>query len=425
MEEQVNRLGGLMRDVVAVQHDVLARSNVLARVRMRPAVRRSFVTRAAMRLPRLRFAVPAFAAMGAVALWWGLLQPAPLSVAIGAANTAMERPGAVGDRLVAPAQGGLPLRFSDGSQVGLNQGARVQIAALDGRGAILQLENGRVDVSVHHRQNTHWQLRAGEFEVTVTGTRFSLDWENQSGTLNLVMTEGTVEVRGGNLSGGSPVTVTAGQRFHATSRESHWTLASAVEPSVVPQIVAAPQLDTQAEETMTAPPREDPAAPAAMRAGANNAATTLRTWQSLARAGRYDDALEMAERSGFNRACRKLGAEDLVQLGDAARLARSPARAEQAYQAARRRFPKMDRPAFALGLVAFEQRRDFRTAAHWFEIYVKQYPNGSLALEAAGREMESWHRAGDAGRARRAARAYVAQAPAGPYARLARQIAAP
>lgn len=133
----------------------------------------------------------------------------------------------------------------------------------------------------------------------------------------------------------------------------------------------------------------------------------------------------MVERAGFERACRRLGTEDLIQLGDAARLARRPARAEAAYRAAHQRFPGSDRPVFALGLVAFEQRRDFKAAAHWFDSYARQYPRGALALEAVGREMESWHRAGDDTRARRAARKYLDQAPAGPYAPLARQISAP
>jgi TolA-binding protein len=253
------------------------------------------------------------------------------------------------------------------------------------------------------------------------------------------MAEGTVEVSGGHLSGGSPIIVTAGQRFHAAARESRWTLAAAssdlkaeTTPAVTP--VVSPLGATPTTPTVSAavpsagPPALGPPAatlPPARAGSSTSSAAAPRSWQALARSGRYQEALSSVEKAGFGKACRRLGAEDLVQLGDAARLARSPARAEEAYRVARKRFPASDRPAFAMGLGAFEQRRDFRAAAKWFDIYVREYPNGPLAREAAGREMESWHRAGDAGRARRAARDYLTQAPTGPYAPLARQIAAP
>src|SRR5262249_26822167 len=50
------------------------------------------------------------------------------------------------------------------------------------------------------------------FEVAVTGTRFSLAWDPAHETLELSLTEGSVEVRGGGGSG--PWVVRAGQRFH-------------------------------------------------------------------------------------------------------------------------------------------------------------------------------------------------------------------
>jgi TolA-binding protein len=320
--------------------------------------------------------------------------------------------------------------------VALDRGARVQVMSLANNGATVQIEKGRAEVNVRHRQHTRWQLRAGSFEVAVTGTRFSIDWDDQSEALTVVMAEGTVEVSGRNLGGGSPIIVTAGQRFQATAREPRWTLAAASQEPVLAARATGPvvtPIDTTpgSPASASAPPSLAPSAPAAVtlpppaRAGSTVSTAMPRSWQAMARSGRYREALSYVERSGFDKACRRLGAEDLVQLGDAARLARSPARAEEAYRVARRRFPAIDRPAFALGLVAFEQRRDFRTAAKWFDTYVREYPNGALAREAVGREMESWHRAGDAGRARRAARDYLSLAPTGPYAPLARQIAAP
>jgi transmembrane sensor len=438
MEEPVTALGGMLHEVATTQRETLARAHVSAQVRARSHKKRPLARRFAERLPRARFALPTLAAVGALAIWWGTRE-APLSFAISASADGAsrvghgERAGKAGAWLQAPPDRGLPIRFSDGSLVALDRGARVQVTALEVRGATLEIQEGRAEVDVRHRSHTHWRLRAGPFEVAVTGTHFSIDWENGSETLTVVMAEGTVEVRRGHLAGGSSIVVAAGQRFHATAREPRWSLAAATSPevagvgpasgSIATSAVAPPEAPAATAIPSEAPP-EATTLPSVRNGGASPASAS-RSWQALARAGRYQEALRTVERSGFNRACGRLGPEDLVQLGDAARLARNPARAERAYRMARRRFPAIDRPAFALGLVAFEQRRDFRTAAHWFETYVRQYPNGQLAREAVGREMESWHRAGDEGRAREAAHAYLGQAPTGPYARLARQIAAP
>jgi hypothetical protein len=372
-------------------------------------------------------------------MWWAT-RPAPLSFAVGDFAAGQEHAGSAGQRVEAPTDHGLPLRFSDGSLVTLDRGARVQVLALDRDGASLQIDSGRAEVNVHHRAHTRWLLRAGSFEVKVTGTRFSIDWQDKAQALTVMMTEGTVEVRGHHLPGGSPIIVTKGQRFRASAREPHWTLDS-------PEAVSAPRVVAMADaERGVAPDGErgppslaaaptTPAAPGEAPAGAplppatsfspRAGALGARSWQTLAAAGHYQEALAVAERMGFSRSCRRLGADAVVELGDVARLAQDVPRAEEAYRAARRRFPRTDRPAFAMGLIAFDQRKDFRRAARWFDTYLRDYPRGPLAREAAGRAMDAWNRAGDRTLASRAARDYLKRAPEGPYAPLARQIAAP
>ena len=65
---------------------------------------------------------------------------------------------------------------------------------------------------------------------------------------------------------------------------------------------------------------------------------------------------------GWRAECARLGADDLVLLGDVARLAGDLDRAEEAYRLARRRFPDADRPIYALGLIAFEGRHNYKLA---------------------------------------------------------------
>jgi hypothetical protein len=128
---------------------------------------------------------------------------------------------------------------------------------------------------------------------------------------------------------------------------------------------------------------------------------------------------------GWRAECARLGADDLVLLGDVARLAGDLNRAEEAYRAARRRFPAADRPTFALGLIAFEGHHDYAAAGDWFASYLRLYPRGPLAREAAGRLIESRLRAGDDGEARQAAASYLRAFPEGPHAALARRTVAP
>ena len=464
-------VGELVRDVAMAQREALKRSNVLAQLRARPPVRGSFKqgqlsrttngTAPAVlpegwlsRWPRLRFVLPALATAGLCLAWYlsGMNRPVPLTFAVGApvgaqnarpngdqdgsgarkAGGNVDAQGSQGALLEAPAGVRLPVIFSDGSTVALAGGARARVTALEARGATVRLEQGSADVSVRHRKDTRWQIRAGAFEVAVTGTRFTIDWDDKSQGLTVVMSEGRVEVRGGQIAGGTPIAVTAGQRFHATGGEARWTLAASSAPEVastVPSAPAVPPGSAARPDGATVAPTEEPQAaatalPLSMSAR-GGAAAGARAWQSLARSGHYREALQAVERSGFEKACWKLGADELVELGDVARLSRDAPRAEQAYRLARLRFPRSDRPVFALGLVAFEQRQDFRAAGRWFDTYVRQYPDGPLAPEALGREMESWHRAGDQGRARRAARSYLEETPNGPYAPLARQIASP
>jgi TolA-binding protein len=151
-------------------------------------------------------------------------------------------------------------------------------------------------------------------------------------------------------------------------------------------------------------------------------------WRELAAAGKYRRALEAAERGGFERECERASAEDLVALGDAARFAGQPARAVQALQALRKRFPSDPRSgaaAFELGRVAFDQQASFGEAAKWFAIYLRERPHGSLAREASGRLMESLSKAGDNAGARDAAAKYLARYPSGPHSELARKLVGP
>ena len=353
--------------------------------------------------------------------------------------------GAAGRQVASPADRPVPVHFSDGSQAELEAGSSLVISALDRAGAALTLEHGRAVMEVVHRTSTHWSLRAGPYTVDVTGTRFELAWQPEAARLAVRLDEGRVVVSGGRLA--SPVQVESGQVLIASADtwklapESDLRVSEAGYPRRDPPGVEVgdprrdpPGTDTAGSDDAKLPsalvppadapagndPPSDPAAEA--RAPLERPAPSKR-WQQLAEAGKYDEAMTVAERDGFDATCRSVSASDLMTLSEAARLGRRPARARQALLVLRERFPgdaQASTAAFFLGRMAGD-----REAVSWFRAYLREAPSGALRREASGRLLEALSRSGDGAAASEAARSYLKQYPRGPHAALAERLARP
>ena len=369
-----------------------------------------------------------------------VLRPSAISFAVDGAGAG--RTGAVGERLAASDSAPLAMRFSDGSQVTLPPKAQAHVDALDAHGATVAIEEGTVEVSVIHRARTRWEVRAGRYHIRVTGTRFSAGWDRRTDSLTVTMHEGSVEVTGPGMK--APARVVTGQRLRANdvTGETDEEPTVVVEDSTVaaraPELVEAepeapvvaepaPEVEAVAEKTI-APTREierrggvhTRRAPVAMPT--SKLALADAEWRSLEARGRFKDALAAAIRDGFDDGCLRLPADDVVKLGETARLAGDFRRAEYAYQAANRRFTSATPPTavYALGKIAFDQHRDYVAAAKWFGLYVKRFPDGKLIREASGLLLVSRIKAGDNVGARDAADSYLRSFKDGPYAKLAR-----
>lgn len=360
-----------------------------------------------------------------VAFVW--LRPQPLSFAV-AGETAH---GPVGAPIAAPATAPLALNFSDGSAVTLPPRATARVDALENDGATVAVDDGTVEVSVIHRAHTHWQIRAGAYRIQVTGTRFAAGWDRRAQALTVTMHEGAVLVTGPGLV--EPVRLVTGQRLRASASGVSLGLETAVAPAVASkdELVETPPLPPVEPPPALAPPApamappRPPAAHAHRAEAARGAGSGMPDWRVAAAHANYHEALAAAMQAGWPGECAKLGADDVILLGDVARLAGDLPHAEEAYRAAHRRFPAADRPVFAMGLIAFEGRHDYRGAADWFAAYVRSFPRGPLAREAAGRLIESRLKAGDDAEAREAAAAYLRDFPGGPHAALAKRTVHP
>jgi ferric-dicitrate binding protein FerR (iron transport regulator)/TolA-binding protein len=441
MSDDTQGFAGLMKEVAAQQRSELRRMGLTAQVQRRLASGALVASSSRKRHRRRSLMLFGAAAFGAAAVLAVVVRrPAPLSYAYGLGDAA--RPGRTGELLTATPDRTLAANFSDGSRVVLGEEASARVEALDADGAIVALDDGRLEASIVHRAHTRWQIRAGEYRVRVTGTRFLTAWSRASGALTVQLYEGSVIVTGPGIAPAG-ARVSTGQVLHVTTHGAELASAvsmpgdsSAEEPSgegaaaagvATAAAAAAPPPVDQAPgpELAPAPSSEPPAValrPSRRPAAVSPAARAAGDWRALAAHARYRDALASAITAGFDAQCERLDADDLLLLADVARLNGDLFRADEAYRTALRRFPSADRPTFGLGVMSFETRHDYRDAASWFSRYLREHPNGPLATEAAGRLVESWQRAGDAGRARDAARAYLHDHPRGPHAALARRL---
>lgn len=375
-----------------------------------PPVRRSLPLR-----PRALVLVAAACGAVLAALLWLSAGPRSLTYRVA------DRAGAVGEWVAADAASPLTLRFSDESSLSLVPGARARVTTTSARGADVLIERGGVHAKISHpSRSTRWAVRAGPFEVRVTGTVFDASWDPTTESFELTMHEGSVVVSGPHIP--PERAVVAGERLRVSVREGRMELttgpAAAAPPA--PQACAQPIVVAPAPAIEAAPPpgATPSAAPqVAVRASAQAEAPA---WKELAARGKYREALAAAEAAGFDAEVARASPSELLLLADAARLGGSPARARAALLGARSRFGARGHTAFLLGKIAADQGGSAGDAATWMETYLREDPRGAFAEQALGRLVELSRRDPEA--ASRAAARYLARYPNGAHAALARSL---
>jgi hypothetical protein len=440
LSERLRRLGSAVADVSDL--DAEQRESAASRARQ------AFVaggTPAASARPAWRAPVLAAAACVAIAglslRWspWATQKPHPLTFSVAADLPGLPpTDGVVGDWVAAGTAKPRAAHFSDGSDLSLSPGARMRVTTTRPEGADVLIEQGSVHVAVAHPNTPRppgrsgpasfwerWSVRAGPFEVRVTGTTFDAAWDPNAERFELTMIEGRVLVTGPNLP--PERAVVGGEHLVVSVKDGRMVLSSlGTEPaSETPGAAAA-----STSEPVTPPPTASSGAVAkAPELGATGEApkpplpAAAAPWKDLAASGKYKDAFAAAEAAGFSAEVERGQAGDLLMLADAARYSGSPARAKEALLAARRRFSVRGQSAFLLGKIAADQQGSPGEAVTWFETYLHEQPGGPLAEQALGRIVDLTRRSNPAG-ARDAAARYLARYPEGSYAALARSLTA-
>jgi ferric-dicitrate binding protein FerR (iron transport regulator) len=314
--------------------------------------------------------------------------------------------------------------FSDGSHIRAQPATRMRIAAVGARGARLVLERGRLDVDVSHRPRAGWTIEAGPYSVAITGTAFSVRWENDE--LSVVMARGSVMVRGPSAPAG--VAVLGGQQLTARPRDHLW---SVVDRTVVPRTVVppagktptivSPLVETDADtrgEVPTAPEAPEEPVSLSPRAASGHA------WSRRIAAGEYALVLHEAEDRGLNTVLGGGSLVDIAALADAARYLHRGDIARRALLVERSRFPRSQEAGAAGFLLArlVEEDGDTTAAVEGYGRYLRESPGGPFAQEALGRELALLWKRGEREAARPLAEKYRQRFPQGPYAPIAQDI---
>jgi transmembrane sensor len=382
-------LEGLGRRIAERQDQQLEAGDTLARARQRLLA----ADEGSGRGRRLFYVLCAAAVAIVAVVALRFASPAPLTYTVGTAASA----GVLHAALEVPADGELPLLFSDGTSVLLRGGTRARVAELTPQGARIDVERGRAVVSVTPRSGARWQLGVGPFEVVVVGTRFDVSWDETTLVFSLDVHHGSVLVSGPNLA---ERPVVAGERLRIETAPESARLDEA--PTAAPVEEAAPSAEPTAPSASSRP-----AAP---------------SWKELAARGSWREAFDAAEAAGFDAIVAGASASELLQLGDVARYAGRSDRARFAYEALRQRYggtAQAATAAFALGRMSSGSG-----AIQWFQAYLAEAPAGPLAREALGRILEAQNASGSAD-ARTTASQYLARYPNGPHAELARKVLGP
>lgn len=172
-------------EIAAEQIEWLDRSDVVVRARERllspPAPRRVDT-----------MVVVLIIAVAATLLTLWPSNPSPLDFRVG-----KETPGAVRAWLTAPAGEQLPLRFEDGGEIRLVDGARARVMRADRERGELVVERGTIHVEASGA--ARWIYVVGPFDLLAHGTRFEARWLPSAERLDIVVAQGEVRVSGPDL----------------------------------------------------------------------------------------------------------------------------------------------------------------------------------------------------------------------------------
>ena len=326
----------------------------------------------------------------------------------------------------------LPLKFTDGSQLQLEESSTGQIVDATTKKVKIVLNHGRISARIKKNTGIKWTIKAGPYQVLVTGTKFSVFWSKEKALFDVNVKEGSVFITGNGLDNG--LTLAAGNRLHINKKKGIMSLEPVEEKSA--EVLSSLQVQeaagtTDQHQTSEEPPQAvdtEPVLEAKLDHAGDSEAQPKKEpgsaeWKGLVHQGKYSEAMKMVDKKKFSQLLATSGLSDLVQLADAARYAGKGDEAQKALMAIRDRFGETKRAklaAFLLGRVALELNDNPHEGIKWLNTYLKEDPNGPLAEEALGRLIIAYMKSGQKKKASDCAESYLESYANGAFAEIAK-----
>lgn len=300
--------------------------------------------------------------------------------------------------LVAPETTPRRVFFSDGSQIELDPGARIE--PLENGPTVFSalLASGRATFDVRPGGPRRWTVECGIATVEVVGTRFTV--ERSPGRARVSVQRGVVLVRGERVRDRV-------QRLEADQALDVEDLTAGAPALALPDPTNIPIPRPSSQGVLPPPPP---------RGSAVVAAAAPPSWRKLAQTGDTADAYAELGPAGIASASRAASVDDLLALADVARLSGHPADAVTPLAhvvSDHAGDPRASLAAFTLGRLQLDSLRQPALAAAAFERAVALGLPQSLQEDAFARLVEARAKAGDASGARSAAEEYARRFPAG------------
>jgi transmembrane sensor len=292
------------------------------------------------------------------------------------------------------------ISLSDGSTVTLDPATSLGVLANDGRRFAVALARGRARFDVRPGGPRRWLVDGGLATVEVVGTDFTV--ERRPHELEVDVSRGVVMVHGDRVPDGT-ARLTAGDDLIVPD-------GTAVVPPAPPPAAPPPSIPTTTVSSPAPPPPPPSSSPSP---SPPIAAPPKPTWRSLARDRRYAEALALGERTISDGGA---SFDDLMDLGDVARLAGQPAEALPLLERAIASFGSDRRVSFAAmtrGRVLADDLHEPARAADAFAQAIALGLPALLVEDAYVRLVEARVEAGDRAGARAAAHDYDARFPDG------------
>lgn len=314
----------------------------------------------------------------------------------------------IGSLIEPGVQSELPIKFEDGSTITIFSGSIGQVIESTEKKVKFRLHNGSISAHIKHRKDSKWYIEAGDYQVTVIGTKFNISWTEQSRHFDLTVEEGIVRVTGPNL-GKNGMLVTHNNSFHGPETKNE-------EADNNKQIAYNIQKDTGHNEIIPHLNKGN-----ITGEDINNNLTIGKLLEQK----RYADTVEAIEKQGFYNVLAELNEDETWQLTYAYRFVKNGNRAQEVLMHFRERFARSYQSkiaAFLIARISIELNHNTDKAVEWFQIYLDEDPDGPLAEEAIGRIMNIYKESGDRNRAANMAKIYIQKYPDGIFSSLARSI---